>query len=129
REEEKRLVLACVVGARNVDRSANGVTEIVVPQRRSRHSLLAGARVSCSYDDIRSLGGWIGGKPTGKVVEIRIGIEPVVAEKLVEVAVEITPARLGDNVHMPACVASIFGAVVISQNLELRDRVDARVIQ
>jgi hypothetical protein len=58
-----------------------------------------------------------------------VGIEDLIPEELICAAVKLTRPRFGDDVDLPGCVPPIFGAVMISKNLELGDGIDARVVE
>src|SRR4029077_16332966 len=99
RPEEKCLVAILVVQAGNVDGTADGVAEVVF--------LVLGDRV------------------TG--VEIIVGVEGIVAQELVGVAVEGVCPRLGFNFDRTGTIAAVLGAVIRSKNLHFSDGFQAGV--
>ena len=102
-KEKKRSVLACVVAAGNVDRTADGVAEIVPAQRRTLNA--AG------------------------IIEEVVCLEDIIAEKFVGIAVEGTSSRFCHHIDLRGGGATEFGVVLSPQDLEFFDSVHARIVQ
>src|SRR5579859_572040 len=93
RPEEKCFALVCIVVTGNKDGAAKGVAEIVIAKRLFFHASL--------------------------VVEKRVGVENVVSNEFVSVAMKFAGTRLGDHIDLAAAAAAVLGIIGASLQLEL----------
>ena len=106
-EEEEGLVFLGVEVAGDVERAAEGPSEIIVVERGDLR-LAAGIHVD-----------------PGGVVEEIVGGKLAVAEEFVGVAMEPRSAGLGDDLHLGSSRAAGFGGIAAAHHLELGNGVDA----
>src|SRR5579859_5453890 len=103
RPEEKCFALVCIVVTGNKDGAAKGVAEIVIPKRLFFHASL--------------------------VVEEGVGVENVVANEFVSVAMKFAGTRLGDHIDLAAAAAAVLRIIGASLQLELCQSVHAGSVE
>ena len=97
--EEEQLVFRPLLQMREVNRAANGITHVVVPEQRPRQ--------------------------VSGVVEEGVRIQAVVAVLPVAAAMEMVGTALGNHVDLPARTAAVLCLIAVGQDLEFRDGVEA----